>query len=163
MRRLYKAPSLHVASANAQSMRSSLVRTNILSTGRGAAWAGKARKAVRARAAATAARSEADVVGTQALMRKAERLEEKAREAEREAEVAEEKGIKARDDRVTLFKNLRDWGCEVSPGQFDMIKYSARYCDIDTQVHSRAPSRPLATQSCSGGGWLKRVLVLDSY
>eukprot|EP00967_Tisochrysis_lutea_P029017 scaffold33911_cov32-Tisochrysis_lutea.AAC.6 len=29
---------------------------------------------------------------------------------------------------------MTEWGCEIEPGKFDLIRYSSRYCEIDTLV-----------------------------
>ena len=33
-----------------------------------------------------------------------------------------------------LMTNLREWGCEISPGKWDMIKYGRIYCEADVRV-----------------------------
>ena len=38
------------------------------------------------------------------------------------------------DDFEQLWMNVREWGCEMSDGRFDMKRYRTQYCDADVSV-----------------------------
>jgi len=43
------------------------------------------------------------------------------------------KGI-VKEDRQDFIKNIEEWNCKIDENNFDLIKYSARYCEIDCKV-----------------------------
>jgi hypothetical protein len=42
--------------------------------------------------------------------------------------------LRSPGDLEVLLANMREWGCELGRGRYDMLKYSSKYCELDVKV-----------------------------
>jgi hypothetical protein len=51
--------------------------------------------------------------------------------------IASTEDLRGLEDYKEIMMNLVKWGCDISPGKWDMIQYSATYCEFDVKLLSQ--------------------------